>query len=42
MTTPAIPLLAMNGRADTKPRRKAIAVNGDVDEIAILMAMPIR
>jgi hypothetical protein len=41
MATPAIPLLAMNGRAARKPRRKAAAVNTDADTV-VLMVMTIR
>ena len=41
MAIPAIPLLAMNGRAPEKPRRKAAAVNAGAG-LAFVMAMTIR
>jgi hypothetical protein len=32
----------MKGRAAEKPRRKATAVQGDAEEVAIIMVMTIR
>src|SRR6266851_278830 len=42
MAIPAIPLLAIKGRAAKNPCRKAAAVQLDTDKFAILMAMAIR